>query len=166
MPKKRILMLYVIAWGSAIALPVLYALNHYGIGYIKVNLTPSIDKGIYWVMPGSPVTKGDDVAFHYQGTFFEKGIELLKHCVAMEGDTIERRGNQVFVNQFATPAMLKPTSLQGKALIPGPTGVVPTAHFYVLGDHKDSFDSRYTYVGFVHQDQVIGRAVKIVGWGF
>lgn len=166
MPKKRIMMLYVISWGSAIALPVLYALNHYGIGYIKVNLTPSIDKGIYWVMPGVPVMKGDDVAFYYQGSFFEKGAELLKHCVAMEGDSIERRGHQVFINHFATPALLKSMSLQGVPLNPGPTGIVPKSHYYLLGDHKDSFDSRYDYVGFVHQDQVIGKAIKVIGWGF
>lgn len=167
MPNKPILVLYLLAWGMAMGLPFLYAMNYYGIGYLKVNMTPSIAKGLYWVEPGAPVGKGDDVAFYYQGPFFEKGVELLKHCVGREGDVIERsRSDQVFINGWATPAMLKPISLQGEPLQPGPLGTVPKDAVFVLGDHKDSFDSRYAYVGFVQQNQIVGKATKLIGWSF
>jgi conjugal transfer pilin signal peptidase TrbI len=52
----------------------------------------------------------------------------------------------------------KTIGLDGQALQPGPTGVLPAGRFYVYAPHPDSLDSRYALTGWIHQRQIIGRA--------
>jgi hypothetical protein len=52
----------------------------------------------------------------------------------------------------------KTIGLDGQALQPGPTGVLPAGRFYVYAPHTDSLDSRYAPTGWIHQRQIIGRA--------
>ena len=149
------------AW-FAVLFVVLMLLKHFNIGYLTVNKTPSIATGIYWVMPKAIPSKGNDVVIEYKGQHFEKGVHLVKHIVAVDGDVIAHNGNQVMINGKATTAMIKPTTLHGEPLLPGPVGSVPIGEYFVLGDHLDSFDSRYGHLGFVKPAQIVGKAVRLL----
>lgn len=164
MPNKLILVLDLIAKSFAwllVLFVVLVLLKHFNVAYLAVNKTPSIAIGIYLVVPSGSAGLNDHVVVRYQGEHFPDAVHLVKHVRAVAGDRIEHQNGQVFINGKATTAVIKSHSMMGDALIAGPVGVVPDDSVFVLGDHPDSFDSRYAYVGFVKKDQIVGRAVRV-----
>lgn len=93
----------------------------------------------------------------------EAGVNLIKRCVAVEGQTVSIRDKQVFVDGAAIdpPGTGK---LQGSRPIPemddwGPAEV-PAGCLFVLGDNRDnSTDSRSW--GFIGRGEVLGQALWI-----
>ena len=57
---------------------------------------------------------------------------------------------------------LKPRTLTGEVLIPGPVGRIPEGCYYMGSAHKDGFDSRYAAIGFVCRRQIVGVATKVL----
>jgi signal peptidase I len=113
------------------------------------------------------------------------GTRLVKRVVAVPGDKVEMRDNQLFVNgqlakqspiTFETsddqgPAYVLDEDLYGrthKIMISPDIGaqrsfgplVVPAEHYFVLGDNRDnSNDSRY--IGFIERRRIVGEAVAV-----
>jgi signal peptidase I len=113
------------------------------------------------------------------------GTRLVKRVVAVPGDKVEMRDNQLFVNgqlakqspiTFETsddqgPAYVLDEDLYGrthKIMISPEIGatrsfgplVVPAEHYFVLGDNRDnSNDSRY--IGFIERRRIVGEAVAV-----
>lgn len=113
------------------------------------------------------------------------GTRLVKRVVAIPGDKVEMRDNQLFVNgQLAKqspitfvssedqgPAYVLDEDLYGhmhKIMISPEIGatrsfgplVVPAEHYFVLGDNRDnSNDSRY--IGFIERRRIVGEAVAV-----
>ena len=113
------------------------------------------------------------------------GTRLVKRVVAIPGDKVEMRDNQLFVNgQLARqspitfvnseeqgPAYVLDENLAGrthKIMISPEIGanrsfgplVVPREHYFVLGDNRDnSNDSRY--IGFIERRRIVGEAVAV-----
>lgn len=111
------------------------------------------------------IQKGDLMAFEYTGTNpYDKGLTWVKRASGVAGDTVTKNGRSFFVNGVPM-GEAKPTGkrgvLAGKPLELGPTGVIPSGHFYVQGDHEESLDSRYELMGWVPTERIKGRAVVI-----
>lgn len=118
------------------------------------------------------------------------GERLIKRIVGLPGDTIEMRGEVLYVNgkpcrysgarEVREPVEPKGTTeaIRATEALPGrehavqflpevpalrdiaPT-VVPPDHFYVLGDNRDnSADSRY--IGLIPRKLLIGRAHHVL----
>ncbi len=98
------------------------------------------------------VQRGDVISFHPPG----RGNQVyLKRVVAVEGDRVETRGGELYVN-----GELVERHAPSKRL----SIVVPAAELYVLGDNRDrSEDSRY--FGTVPERNVIGEPVMVL-WSF
>lgn len=90
------------------------------------------------------VRPGDVVIFESPR---DPGVDLVKRCVAVAGQTVEMRNKRLYVDgrPFGDPATSK--TVDPRALVPrdqfGPF-VVPEGYFFAMGDNRDaSFDSRF-----------------------
>jgi conjugative transfer signal peptidase TraF len=122
----------------------------FGAG-LRFNPTPSLPKGIYRLVPGTP-ERNELVSFCLEGEFADLALErgylepgscpsglrpLLKRLAGLPSDSIDTASMTVCTadshERFLSPALLP--------------GVVPPGMALVLADHPGSFDSRY--FGFV-----------------
>ncbi len=104
---------------------------------------------------------GDIIVFKFPR---EPKKDFIKRCVAVEGQTVEIRGKEVFVDgvkreepyiKFTDPVVRKGDRRDDL----GPV-VVPKGHLFMMGDNRDnSSDSRYW--GFLDRDLIKGKAMFI-----
>jgi signal peptidase I len=113
------------------------------------------------------------------------GIRLVKRVVAIPGDEIEMRDNQLFVNGKLAkqspiaivssadygPAYVLDEDLDGHnhrmmvtpeipAVRSFPKQVIPDGYYFVLGDNRDnSNDSRF--IGVIERRRIVGEAVAV-----
>ena len=85
---------------------------------------------------------------------------LIKRVIALPGETIEIRDNQVYINDspIAEPYLAEGvrTDDMGMGVV-----MVPADHVFMLGDNRNSSrDSRR--IGPIHKDDVVGRAFVTV----
>lgn len=126
--------------------------------------------------------RGDVVVFRLPA---DPATNYIKRLVGLPGDHIVVRDKQVYVN-----GVRQPVRLDGRYEGFGHTGaqigletlgtvthrtlyiperpsydfdsVVPDGHYFFMGDNRDnSRDSRFPEVGFVPEDNVVGKAVRI-----
>src|SRR6185437_5549094 len=127
--------------------------------------------------------RGDVVVFHSTSG---PPINLIKRLVGVPGDHVVVRNNRVEINGSPVPlvpdgrysggygftgAELRRETIGGREhrIMLAPVwrsvdfdGVVPAGHYFFMGDNRnDSEDSRFSPVGFVPADHLIGRAVAI-----
>ena len=104
------------------------------------------------------VRRGDLVVFERPAN--EPGTirDLIKRVVAVEGDTIETRGDTLYVNDQPVREPYVKTSSIGSAVT---RRTIPTDQVFVMGDNRNnSTDSRA--FGPIPEDTIVGRAfVKI-----
>ena len=129
--------------------------------------------------------RGDVIVFRKPT---DPSLVFIKRLIGLPGDTIRVSGSQVYVN--GTPFKIVPGELYSGAkneqypfsrvgeeqfdgvrhavmldpVRPGAEGEwqVPAGHFFMMGDNRNnSRDSRFPDVGFVPQENVIGKAEAI-----
>ena len=109
---------------------------------------------------------GDVIVFKYPE---DPSKDYIKRCIAVEGQTVEIRNKQVYVDGALqkTPETAKfiDDNIIGEYLGPRDNlqkQTVPTKTLFAMGDNRDnSFDSRYW--GFVPYDNLKGKALFIYG---
>jgi signal peptidase I (EC:3.4.21.89). Serine peptidase. MEROPS family S26A len=127
--------------------------------------------------------RGDIVVFKYP---IDPNIDFIKRIIALPGEEVEVRNNQVFINGKPLPLIevgrgeengvrkviyeeVLPEGIKHKVQFYedlsfskrdfGPV-VVPPNHYFVMGDNRDnSEDSRYW--GFVPRENIVGKAFVI-----
>jgi len=151
-------------WLAYVLLPLVYLMfqANYRIG---INETPSLPQTFFLIHKRADVQKGDYVSFRIPPTSgpvkFNHNMILTKIVVGAPGDVVSVSDRLVRVNGVLV-GFAKERSLRGEPLDPIAPSVVPPGYLYVMGLHKDSLDSRYTLVGLVPKQNVVGRAFPIL----
>jgi signal peptidase I len=126
--------------------------------------------------------RGDVVVFRLPS---DPSTNYIKRLVGLPGDRIAVRNRRLYINDEPQPVVLDGsyegfghTGAQiGEETLAGVVhrvlyiperpsvdfeGVVPDGHLFFMGDNRDnSRDSRFPEVGFVPEDNVVGKAVRI-----
>lgn len=130
---------------------------------ISINQSESIKGKIFLVLKGNKrIIKDDLVVFEVAGDLYFNNKKLLKRVVGVEGDLVIRSGNKYYINDELV-AIAKDYSQSGerlnKYLVDEIT--IKKEEYFVIGDHKDSYDSRY--FGLLPSSQIKGKAIRL--WG-
>ncbi|MDD2420621.1 MAG: signal peptidase I [Heliobacteriaceae bacterium] len=109
-----------------------------------------VSKMNYWF---TEPDRGDIVVFRYP---LDPSRDFVKRLIAVGGETVEIRNNQLLINGELVPESYLP-ALRMRDF--GPV-LVKEGHLFVMGDNRNhSDDSRYW--GLVPLDNVVGKAVLL-----
>lgn len=113
------------------------------------SMEPTIQDGdIYYVEKKETLYRGDIVVFQSE----KEGFDFIKRVIALGGETIEIKNNQVLINgkELPEPYISKNRNIPDMESIQ-----VPDGHVFVLGDVRtDSYDSRQ--MGSIPTSDIIG----------
>ena len=154
----------------------------YGYSRYSLPFSPDLFSGRIW---GSQPERGDVAVFKFPPN---PSLDYIKRVIGLPGDRIQMRDGQLFINgegvprektgQIDNPDITEqqgPVDVYRETLPNGvsydtldltPNGlgdntrefVVPEGHYFMMGDNRDnSTDSRFT-VGFVPEENLVGRA--------
>lgn len=128
--------------------------------HLLFTLTPSISHRVYLMGKAKEVGKNDYVVFSLKGDRFAKDNDkLLKRVGCAQGDILRTAGKEYFCNDVSL-GKAKDFSLKGDRLSNlNYNGIIGSGFIFVIGDHKDSYDSRY--FGFIQKGQVIAKAYPL-----
>lgn len=87
---------------------------------------------------------------------YDKNTEFVKRVVAIGGDSVEIKDSKLYINDDIIDepyiANLKYSDFSKV--------IVPEEYYFVLGDNRNnSRDSRYSDVGFVQEEKIIGKVI-------
>ncbi len=120
-----------------------------------VSMTPTLQDGeIVCCLKTSDFKQGDMIAFYYNNKI------LIKRVIGKAGDwiNIDSDGN-VYVNNEKIEESYLDEKAYGNGNVEFPYQV-PESSFFVLGDHRrTSIDSRYTAVGCVMEENIVGKII-------
>jgi len=131
----------------------------------SVTLTPSLKHRIYWLTRNpDKVVRGDYVLFHHKELATKVGMkkseEMLKIIGCNEGDQLTIDEEKKFYCNGEYLVRAKDFSLKGEPLQHFVfNGQIPKGVMFVMGQHKDSYDSRY--FGFVDKSRILAKAYPI-----
>ena len=153
------------SWKVWLALVSLLAAGTFLPAKIAVTLTPSLKHRVYWLtrVP-SHAHRGDYVLFHDSGHTARGGLktteELMKRVGCDEGDQLSVDLEKRFYCNGDYLVTAKERTIKGEPLQHfNYNGIVPKGSMFVMGDHRDSYDSRY--FGFVGKDRITATALPL-----
>lgn len=154
----------------------------YGYSRHSLPFSPNLFSGRIW---GSAPERGDVVVFKFPPN---PSIDYIKRVIGLPGDKVQMKAGQLFINGTAVPrekvgqidnpditevdhpvdvyreTLPNGVSFDTLDLTPNSIGddtrefTVPEGHYFMMGDNRDnSSDSRFT-VGFVPEENLVGRA--------
>ena len=155
---KAALSLALILGGSA------YALERYRIG-IDDQKRQCLPPYTVWLIDTHrrEVARADTIAFHATDAmqpWFGHGQTIIKRAAGIPGDVIAVTATTTTVNGHPVgEGLALAKTLQRPSATLERTLTVPSEQVWMMGDTRDSFDSRYW--GPLNQDRVIGSAYAL-----
>lgn len=132
--------------------------------HVLYTTTPSLSERLFWKSYDRSsidrVKRGDFIIFdQYLPEPKGETRSVIKRVTCGPGDTLAVKGDSYFCNEQYL-GMAKHKTLLGSDLTPFVfNGPVPQGSVFAMGDHKDSYDSRYW--GFKEISKVNARAWAI-----
>lgn len=123
---------------------------------LHFNRTESSPYGAFICVQGLRPSLGNLVSIVGHQTEYFEDLHYTKRVMGLGGDAIAIRDGEVFVNGVSI-GHLRSKTLDGKPLTPIHYETIPSGFVFVVGDHPDSFDSRYEEFGLVHESHIQGK---------
>jgi len=144
----------------------------YRIFFIGINTSPSIEeKYLLGLKIFHSIKRGDLVAFVPKDRIFKliglkkpkRAFYFVKKVVCLPGDKLEvnPETREFFCNEKFIGKALAISCKGYKAPLFVWNGSVPNGHYFVMGETKCSYDSRYW--GFVKKDQIKAKIYLTFG---
>lgn len=140
---------------------VLVSLNYARARWVfGLNITESLPNWAFVVDSYGWPVRGELAMFEVPANpYYDR--PFVKRVVGVAGDTIENRGGRIYVaGLFIGEA--KPFARDGRTLQAIESQVIPRGRIFMVGDHRDSYDSRYDEIGLIPVEHIIGRAFPIL----
>lgn len=120
-------------------------------GHFVLNLSPSVPLGIYRKVPREEIRRGDRVLLNPRE---EGSLPPIKGVVGLPGDLVEITPTALLIDSKVYPKRegVSGYTLSLWRLLPG--------QFILLGDHPDSYDSRY--YGIVDRGEIRSVLQEVV----
>ncbi len=140
--------------------------GYFLVSNIVVSYGYSIDKSVFWRVHAQGLKKGDYVLVQTdESDIFAKGRLISKIIGCAPGEVLEIRGDEYYCGDDYL-GRAKHQSKTGIAVNPfNPCGTfyclykIPENQYFVVGTHKDSYDSRY--FGPVNADKIAAKLLPI-----
>ena len=129
---------------------------------VHVNASWSDEAWGYAALPlfGNAPKLGDRVLFEPPASV-ESPVPYLKTVRGLPGMRVEvDEDGTVYLDSVAV-GRAKPHALDGRPLEAIAPGVIPSGHYFLHADHRDSHDSRYAEIGLVPAARILGRAIAM-----
>lgn len=130
---------------------------------LTLNPTPSLCQTLFILnkdVTSTDIKPGDIVRFPFSDSFTRGAVFLLKHAACIQGQSLEVNERKEYFCDGRYLGRAKDKSAKG---LPVQNfrfnGLVPAGKFFALGDHIDSYDSRY--FGFVNLSTVVAKAYPL-----
>ena len=114
----------------------------------------------YLLVKNSDFKKGDYVGISGWNTKYTNDKHFTKRIVGVTGDIITKCDGFICINDKKI-ASLKDKTKNNEVLTPIESQAIPKRHYFVLAEHKDSFDSRYQEFGLVKHEYIEGKAIPL-----
>lgn len=149
-----------------ILIVVFMALGWWATSYTKFLETTSLslERVRYLlVVKSSSLKRYDIVSIEGHTPHYVGKHSFTKRIIGLPGDQIIRNKTTLAVKHQSgsfslTLPLLKKTK-EGDPLTPLSLSTIPEGHFFVIGDHPRSFDSRYEEFGLIPLEKVWGKVV-------
>ncbi len=107
-------------------------------------------------------TRGDYYAFVAPANpYYPAGFRFTKHVVGVPGDVVTVNGRSFFINgHYVGDA--KTADKEGRPAVPSSPGIIPAGHFFMVTPSRDSLDSRYSLIGLIATNRLVGRAYPVM----
>ncbi len=148
-----------------VGLAVMIALAALWLGLasrVHVNASWSDQAWGYAAFPlfGEDPRIGDRVLFEPPEAL-ESRVPYLKTVRGLPGMAVAvSEDGTVFLDGVAV-GRAKTHALDGRPLEAIAPGIIPPGHYFLLGRHPDSHDSRYAEIGLVPRHRILGRAIAL-----
>jgi signal peptidase I len=154
----------------------------YGYSRYSLPFSPNLFSGRIF---GSAPARGDVVVFKFPPN---PSLDYIKRVIGLPGDRVQMRDGQLFINGAAVPRekvgeidnpditeVDRPVDVYRETLPNGvsydtldltPNGIddntreyiVPPGHYFMMGDNRDNSSDSRRSVGFVPEENLVGRA--------
>lgn len=133
---------------------------------IVIAYGKSIDKKVFWRVDFEKLERGNYVLVKADDNdIFAKGKLISKMVGCASGETLEIKGDEYYCmdnylgkakHQSRTGIPVKPFNPCGSFYC---IYKIPDNHYFVIGTHKDSYDSRY--FGPINKEKILARLLPI-----
>lgn len=157
--KKGCLSFFLKIIAVMVAVPLIFSLMFRVILVDGESMTPTLQNGD-WILifKTGKIENGDIILTN---TDNEYGLRIIKRAIAFSGDTvdIDFENSAVFVNGEKLIEDYTAGLEMDKGDVEFPL-TVPDGCVFVLGDNRsNSVDSRYSEIGFVEKEDIIGKVI-------